>query len=236
MTNLFNWQLALLHLLFKEPLNSDNFRIIFSLCNLEQESVRSSTHVLDPCLLCFLPFAREGLFKFTHVGHVAVVHPLLKKPFLDSNVLDSCQPVSNVPFLEKNLKWVVATQLQRLVDKIEHLDAFQSNFGPSFGTETTMITPPDLAPAPTFPLGDQCFLFHGRSSAKTLLQSPRVTSARFFQVPSLQHAPCPEFQKVTAGYSDSWGLRENLTELLQQNGKCQSHQGSFSLIDHGSGR
>ncbi|XP_066477595.1 galactose-3-O-sulfotransferase 2 [Tiliqua scincoides] len=78
-------------------------------------SVRPSACLLDPCPAWLIRAASGGLAEWT--GRVvnsslregtmplsfkqAVVRPLLKKPSLDSTVLDNYWPVSNIPFLGK---------------------------------------------------------------------------------------------------------------------------------------
>lgn len=44
-----------------------------------------------------------------------MVHPLLKTPSLNPTVLENYQLVFNLPFLDKVLKQVVATQFQRFL-------------------------------------------------------------------------------------------------------------------------
>ena len=70
----------------------------------------------------------------------AVIWPLLKKPNLDPRLVVNYQPVANLPYLGKVLEWVVAGQLQVLLDETDFLDPFQSGFRSVFGTETALVT------------------------------------------------------------------------------------------------
>lgn len=54
----------------------------------------------------------------------AVVHPLLKKPGLDSSVLSNFRPVSKLPFLSKILEKIVFIQLKSFLDEHNVLEFF----------------------------------------------------------------------------------------------------------------
>ncbi|KAF7235017.1 C-type lectin domain family 2 member D, partial [Varanus komodoensis] len=69
----------------------------------------------------------------------AVVRPVLKKASLDPEMATNYRPVANIPFLGKVLEWVVAGQLQALLDETDYLDPLQSGFRPGYGTESALV-------------------------------------------------------------------------------------------------
>lgn len=96
-------------------------------------SLRPSSCLLDPCPGWLIRSAQGGLAEWT--GRAvnsslreevlppalkrAVVCPLLKKPSLNHNNLNNYRPVSNIPFLGKVIEWVVAIQLQRVLEETD---------------------------------------------------------------------------------------------------------------------
>lgn len=64
-----------------------------------------------------------------------VVRCLLKKASVVPNEISS--PKTN-PFLSKLLKWVVAAQLQAVLEEIDDLDSFQSGLKPCFKMEAAL--------------------------------------------------------------------------------------------------
>ncbi|KAF7251184.1 Brother of CDO [Varanus komodoensis] len=70
----------------------------------------------------------------------AVIRPVLKKASLDPEVATSYRLVANIPLLGKMLEWVVAGQLQVLLDETDYLDPFQSCFRPRYCTESALVT------------------------------------------------------------------------------------------------
>ncbi|KAF7237949.1 RNA-directed DNA polymerase from mobile element jockey [Varanus komodoensis] len=68
-----------------------------------------------------------------------VVWPVLKKASLDPEMATNYRPMANILFLGKVLEWVVAGQLQALLDKTDYLDPFQSSFRPGYGTESALV-------------------------------------------------------------------------------------------------
>lgn len=50
----------------------------------------------------------------------AVVHPLFKKPSLDTTPVDSFCPISKLPFLEKVVEKMVALQLQTILGEMNY--------------------------------------------------------------------------------------------------------------------
>ncbi|KAF7243701.1 Pleckstrin-likey domain-containing family M member 3 [Varanus komodoensis] len=73
------------------------------------------------------------------LGMETVIRPILKKASLDPEVAANFRPVANIPFLRKVLEWVVAGQLQALLDETDYLDPFQSGFRPGYGTESALV-------------------------------------------------------------------------------------------------
>lgn len=63
----------------------------------------------------------------------AVVHLLLKRPSLDTILLDGFHPISNLPFLGKVAEKMVAQQLQSFLDEMNYLDPLQSGFRLGYG-------------------------------------------------------------------------------------------------------
>lgn len=86
---------------------------------------------------------REGN-KFIFKGDIAAFCikasrfcPHMKKPSLNLSLIDNYWPVSNLPFLDKVIKLVVTSQLQRVLEEADYLDSFPSGFRSSYGVETS---------------------------------------------------------------------------------------------------
>ncbi|KAF7248501.1 RNA-directed DNA polymerase from mobile element jockey, partial [Varanus komodoensis] len=113
-----------------------------------------TTCLLDPCPSWLLTKAKHGIGAWIlevinaslRDGQVpaplkeAVVKPVLKKASLDPEMAANYRLVANIPFLGKVLEWVVAGQLQALLDENDYLDPFQSGFRPRYGTESALVT------------------------------------------------------------------------------------------------
>uniref|UniRef100_A0A8C6V627 Reverse transcriptase domain-containing protein n=1 Tax=Neogobius melanostomus TaxID=47308 RepID=A0A8C6V627_9GOBI len=69
----------------------------------------------------------------------AVVHPLLKKPGLDSSILSNFRPISKLPFISKILETIVFIQLRFFLDEHNILETFQSGFKSGHSTETALL-------------------------------------------------------------------------------------------------
>jgi hypothetical protein len=69
----------------------------------------------------------------------ALVRPLLKKPSLDPEELNNYRPVSNLPFVSKQLERVVAARLAAHVEANDLHEPFQSAFKAKHSTETALI-------------------------------------------------------------------------------------------------
>jgi len=68
----------------------------------------------------------------------AIVRPLLKKPTLDPDDLNSYRPISNLSFLSKIVEKVVDARLSGHASSNNLLPAFQSAYRPYHSTETAM--------------------------------------------------------------------------------------------------
>ena len=69
--------------------------------------------------------------------------PILKKTSLDKRVFKNCGPVSNLNFISKILKRVVAVQLQTHLDEAGLMTAFQSAYRKHRSTESTLLNIPN---------------------------------------------------------------------------------------------
>ena len=74
-----------------------------------------------------------NFFKQAHVT------PILKKPSLDKEVFKSYRPVSNLNFISKILKRVVAVQLQTHLDEAGLMTAFHSAYRKHHSTESALL-------------------------------------------------------------------------------------------------
>ncbi|KAF7243157.1 Ephrin type-A receptor 4 [Varanus komodoensis] len=115
--------------------------------------VHPTSCLLDPCLSWLINNSKYGIGIWIlevvnaslREGRVpaslkeAVVRPVLKKVSLDPEMATNYRPVANIPFLGKVLEWVVAGQLQALLDETHYLDPFQSGFRPGYGTESALV-------------------------------------------------------------------------------------------------
>ena len=69
----------------------------------------------------------------------AILMPLIKKPYLDRNVLTTYRPVSNVPFLSKINEKAALEQLKNHLDAFDLHDEFQSAYRKHHSTETALL-------------------------------------------------------------------------------------------------
>ena len=70
----------------------------------------------------------------------AIVRPLLKKPKLDPDDLNSYRPISNLTFTSKLVKCIVAARSLKHVDYYKLLPERQSAYRRFHSTETTIAT------------------------------------------------------------------------------------------------
>ena len=70
---------------------------------------------------------------------MATVHPLLKKPKLDSNELSSFRPISNLSFVSKTLERLVNRRFTEHTDKQPLLPDTQSAYRQHYSTETALV-------------------------------------------------------------------------------------------------
>ncbi|XP_061759223.1 probable RNA-directed DNA polymerase from transposon BS isoform X1 [Nerophis ophidion] len=68
----------------------------------------------------------------------AVIHPLLKRPNLDPDLMVNYRPVSHLPFISKILEKIVAEQLNEHLAFNNLCETFQSGFRANHSTETAL--------------------------------------------------------------------------------------------------
>ncbi len=68
------------------------------------------------------------------------VTPLLKKPTLNTSLIENYRPVSLLPFIAKTLEWVVFNQVSLFLSQNNKLDAKQSGFRSGHSTETALLS------------------------------------------------------------------------------------------------
>ncbi len=89
------------------------------------------THIINTSLL-------TGIFPTAFKQ--ARVTPLLKKPTLNTSLLENYRPVSLLPFIAKTLKRVVFNQVSLFLSQNNKLDAKQSGFRSGHSTETALLS------------------------------------------------------------------------------------------------
>ena len=87
-------------------------------------------HILNLCL-------SSGIFPTQFKS--AVVKPLVQKPILDCEVLKNYRPISNLPFLSKLIKKVIAEQLVSHMQDNGMVEKFQSAYKANHSTETALL-------------------------------------------------------------------------------------------------
>ncbi len=68
------------------------------------------------------------------------ITPLLKKPTLNTSLLENYRPVSLLPFIAKTLERVVFNQVSLFLSQNNKLDAKQSGFRSGHSTETALLS------------------------------------------------------------------------------------------------
>ncbi len=89
------------------------------------------THIINTSLL-------TGIFPTAFKQ--ARVTPLLKKPTLNTSLLENYRPVSLLPFIAKTLERVVFNQVSLFLSQNNKLDAKQSGFRSGHSTETALLS------------------------------------------------------------------------------------------------
>ncbi len=89
------------------------------------------THIINTYLL-------TGIFPTAFKQ--ARVTPLLKKPTLNTSLLENYRPVSLLPFIAKTLERVVLNQVSLFLSQNNKLDAKQSGFRSGHSTETALLS------------------------------------------------------------------------------------------------
>ncbi len=89
------------------------------------------THIINTSLL-------TGIFPTAFKQ--ARVTPLLKKPTLNTSLLENYRPVSVLPFIAKTLERVVFNQVSLFLSQNNKLDAKQSGFRSGHSTETVLLS------------------------------------------------------------------------------------------------
>ena len=69
----------------------------------------------------------------------AIVHPLIKKPNLDCEILKNYRPVSNLSFLSKVIEKVIASRLLEHMQSNNLLETLQSAYKKAHSTETALL-------------------------------------------------------------------------------------------------
>ena len=117
------------------------------------ESMGNKTCALDPLPTWLLKnFLNELLPTITHIVNLsmqdgifpkqlktALVHPLLKKQTLDSDLFSSYRPVSNLTFLSKIIEKAVNLQLIEYLDQNELFPSLQSGYRKGHSCETAVL-------------------------------------------------------------------------------------------------
>ncbi len=89
------------------------------------------THIINTSLL-------TGIFPTAFKQ--ARVTPLLKKPTLNTSLIENYRPVSLLPFIAKTLERVVLHQVSLFLSQNNNLDAKQSGFRSGHSTETALLS------------------------------------------------------------------------------------------------
>ncbi len=143
-----------------QPTRSTAQTPIFSFCPLTEAEVSKllsshpTTCPLDPIPLHILQAISPTLLPaLTHIINTSLltgifptafkqarVTPLLKKPTLNTYLLENYRPVSLLPFIAKTLERVVFNQVSLFLSQNNKLDAKQSGFRSGNSTETALLS------------------------------------------------------------------------------------------------
>ena len=103
------------------------------------------TKLLKDCIHLLCPTITTIITKSLSTGTVspsfkeALLTPLLKKPQLDTEVLNNYRPVSNLNFISKVLERIVATQIIAHIEENKLGEEFQSAYRKHHSTETALV-------------------------------------------------------------------------------------------------
>ncbi len=144
-----------------QPIISSAQTPIFSFCPLTEAEVSKlllsshpTTCPLDPIPSHLLQVISPTLLPaLTHIINTSLltgifptafkqawVTPLLKKPTLNTSLLENYRPVSLLPFIAKTLKRVVFNQVSLFLSQNNKLDAKQSGFRSGHSTGTALLS------------------------------------------------------------------------------------------------
>ncbi len=144
-----------------QPTTSTAQTPIFSFCPLTEAEVSKlllsshpttcpldpiPSHLLQAISPTLLPALTHIINTSLHTGifptafKQARVTPLLKKPTLNTSLLENYRPVSLLPFVAKTLERVVFNQLSLFLSQYNKLDAKQSGFRSGHSTETALLS------------------------------------------------------------------------------------------------
>lgn len=93
---------------------------------------------VGPTILCILNSSLETGSVPSSLKH-AIVHPIIKKPNLDSTILDNFRPISKLQFLSKVLEKIVYSQLLSFLENNNMIEKFQSGFRACHSTEPALL-------------------------------------------------------------------------------------------------
>ncbi len=144
-----------------QPTKSTAKTPIFSFCPLTEAEVSKlllsshpTTCPLDPIPSHLLQAISPALLPaLTHIINTSLltgifptafkqarVTPLLKKPTLNTSLIENYRPVSLLPFIAKTLERVVFNQVLLFLSQNNKLDAKQSGFRSGHSTETALLS------------------------------------------------------------------------------------------------
>ncbi len=158
---LISSQLSPPHTQDLQPTTSTAQTPIFSFCPLTEAEVSKlllsshpTTCPLDPIPSHLLQAISPALLPaLTHIINTSLltgifptafkqarVTPLLKKPTLNTSLIENYRPVSLLPFIAKTLERVVFNQVSLFLSQNNKLDAKQSGFRSDHSTETALLS------------------------------------------------------------------------------------------------
>src|SRR5271163_5009232 len=102
------------------------------------------SRLLQSCEAIVSPFTKLinlslNTGKFSNSFKHALVTPLIKNSKLDSNMMNSYRPISNLLYISKLLERCVAQQLNSYLVINAHHEVYQSDYRPHHSTETALL-------------------------------------------------------------------------------------------------